>query len=244
MQNIKLTIEYDGSNYCGWQKQEGLKTVEGEVEEAIYKSTGKRVKLYASGRTDAGVHAYGQVANFKIDSTIPAERFIYPLNDKLPDDICIIKSEEVPEDFHSRFSAKKKTYRYLIYQNDIRSALLRNRAYHTTYKLDLERMNRALEYLVGRMDYTSFTPVKSSIDKNIRTVYSARMFREAGFYVLEITGNGFLHNMVRIITGTVIEVGYGKREPEEMKSIIEKKDRLAAGKTVPAYGLYLQNVEY
>ena len=244
MKNIKLTIEYDGTNYRGWQKQTGLKTVEAEVEEAIYKSTGQRVKLYASGRTDAGVHAYGQVANFRIESTIPGDRFVYPLNDKLPDDICIKASEEVDEDFHSRYSAKSKTYRYLIYESDLRSAILRNRAYHISYKLDLEKMQKALKYLVGRMDYSSFTPIKSSVNKNIRTIYSASVFREDEYYVFEIRGNGFLHNMVRIIVGTVIEIGNGHRQVEDMKAIIEKKDRLAAGKTVPAYGLYLKRVEY
>ncbi|MDO5707182.1 MAG: tRNA pseudouridine(38-40) synthase TruA [Andreesenia angusta] len=244
MKNIKLTIEYDGTNYCGWQKQTGLKTVEEEVEKAIFKSTGKRVKLYASGRTDAGVHAYGQVANFRIESTIPGDRFIYPLNDKLPDDISVKKSEEVEDDFHSRYSAKSKTYRYLVYQSKIRSALLRNRAYHFSYELDIQKMKRALEYLVGRMDYSSFTPIKSNINKNIRTIYSADVFREAEYIVFEISGNGFLHNMVRIIVGTVLDIGNGHRRVEDMKDIIEKKDRLSAGKTVPAYGLYLKRVEY
>lgn len=244
MKNIKIIIEYDGTNYCGWQKQEGLKTIEGEIEKAIYKSTGQNVKLYASGRTDAGVHAMAQVANFKIDTTIPAERIKYPLNDKLPEDIVIIKSEEVDYNFHSRFNAKSKTYKYLIYQNETRSALLRNCAYHTDYKLNLEEMKKSLKYLIGRKDFTSFTAIRSNEEKNIRTIFSADLYQDKDFIVFEIKGNGFLHNMVRIIVGTLIEIGYGKRKADDMKNIIEKKDRLSAGKTVSSCGLYLKEVEY
>ncbi len=242
--NIKLTIEYDGTGFYGWQKQEGLRTVEEEVEKAIHIATGQKVKLYASGRTDAGVHAYGQVANFLINTTIPGERFLYPLNDKLPDDICIRKSEEVPEEFHSRFSAIKKTYRYLILQDDLRSPLMRNFAYQVSYKLDIDRMREAIGYFIGRKDFTSLTPIKSSIDKNIRTVLDADVKTDGNIVFIEISGNGFLHNMVRIIAGTVIEVGYGKKNPEDIEGILKAKDRNKAGHTAPATGLYLMKVEY
>ena len=244
VKNIMLTVEYDGTNFCGWQKQEGLRTVEGEVEKAVLKSTGKSVKIYASGRTDAGVHAYGQVANFKISTTIPGERFLFPLNDKLPEDICIRKSREVPYDFHSRFSAEEKTYRYLILQDELRSPLMRNYAYQVSYKLDVDKMREASKYIIGRQDFTSFTPIKSSIDKNIRTVISSDIKTDGNMIVFEITGNGFLHNMVRIIVGTLIEVGYGKREPEDVREIVRLKDRDKAGHTAPSKGLYLMNVKY
>lgn len=244
MKNVKLTLEYDGTAYYGWQKQENLKTVEGMLQKAIKKSIGEEVKILASGRTDAGVHAYGQVANFLTNSTVPGDRFKYAVNDKLPDDISIRMSEEVPLDFHSRFSAKRKTYEYVIYPNDTRSSLMRNYSYHVTYKLDTDLMKEALGYFVGRKDFTSLTPYRSNENKNIRTLYDTDLFMDGELIKIRVSGNGFLHNMVRIIVGTVIEVGYGKRKLEDINKILELKDRKFAGHTAPAQGLYLIDVKY
>lgn len=244
MKNIKLTIEYDGTRFNGWQKQEGMLTIEGELEKAVKKATGKNVKILASGRTDKGVHAYGQVANFEIDTSIPGDRLKFAVNDKLPDDISIIDSREVHASFHARFSAKKKSYRYMIYSSETRSPIYRNYSYHTSYSLDLDRMKKASKYLVGRQDFSSFVPNRSNENKNIRTVYGLKLRQRGDFIELEIEGNGFLHNMVRIIVGTLVEVGYGKRKPSEVKDIIVAKDRELAGHTAPAQGLYLLKVFY
>lgn len=244
IKNIRVTIEYDGTRFNGWQKQEGLLTVEGELEKAIKKATGESVKILASGRTDRGVHAYGQVANFEIDTTIPGDRFKYAVNDKLPDDISVISSEEVHTSFHARFSAKKKSYRYLVYSSETRSPIYRNYSYHTTYRLDLDRMKKASKYFVGRQDFSSFVPNKSNENKNIRTVYDLQLRQRGEFIEIEIEGNGFLHNMVRIIAGTLVEIGCGKREPKEAEAIIRAKDREQAGHTAPAQGLYLLKVFY
>lgn len=244
MKNIKLTIEYDGSNFAGWQKQESHRTVEGVLEKAIKKVTGEDAKILASGRTDKGVHAYGQVANFMTDATIPGDKFKYALNDKLPDDVSIRESEEVNMTFHSRFSAHRKTYRYLIFKSDIRSPIYRNYAYHVKYELNVKAMTKALKYFVGRHDFSAFVPNKSNIDKNIRTVYDVRLKEKDGFIEIEVDGNGFLHNMVRIIVGTLVEVGNGRREPESVAEIIAGKNRKQSGHTAPAEGLYLLKVFY
>lgn len=244
MKNIKLILEYDGTRFNGWQKQDGLITVEGELEKAIKKATKKEVKIIASGRTDRGVHAYGQVANFIIDTSIPGERIKYAINDKLPDDICIRDSEEVHESFHSRFSAKKKKYRYLIYSSETRSPIYRNYAYHTSYSLDIEKMKKPLKYFIGRKDFSSFVPNKSNENKNIRTVYDLSLRKKDEFIEIEIEGNGFLHNMVRIISGTLVEIGCGKRDPIEAREIVNSKNRRLAGHTAPAQGLYLVKVFY
>lgn len=244
MKNIKLTLEYDGSNFFGWQKQKGLRTGEGELEKAILKATGESVKIFSSGRTDKGVHAYSQVVNFLVNSTIPGEKYRHPINDKLPKDIYISKSEEVDIDFHSRFDAKSKTYKYLILNRKLKSPIMRNYAYFVDYELSFENMKKGLEYLVGRYDFSSFVALRSNENKNIRTIYNIEIKKNGEFLEFYFKGNGFLHNMVRIIIGTTIEIGYGRRKPEEMKEILESKDRKKAGHTAPAEGLYLMEVEY
>lgn len=244
MRNIKLTIEYDGSGFNGWQKQEGQRTVQEEVEKAINKTTGEDVKLIASGRTDTGVHAYGQVANFLTGCTIPGDRFLYAVNDRLPDDIAVKSSEEVPRSFHSRFSAHRKTYRYVILNEEIRSPIYRKHAYHVKNELDFKSMKKAVKHFVGRQDFSSFVANRSNKEKNIRTVYSTRIRKNGNFIEFEIEGNGFLHNMVRIIAGTLVEVGHGKRSPDSIPELIGCKDRHRSGHTAPAEGLYLLKVFY
>ena len=244
MRNIKLTIEYDGKEFGGWQKQPNKLNIQGEIERAIEEITGEKVELIASGRTDAGVHAIGQVANFKIEKDIPIEKIPYALNSKLKKSIRIKESEEVPEKFHSRYTCKKKTYRYVINNSVQGTAIYRNLQYHFPEKLDENKMNEAAGYLIGEHDFKSFRASGTSSKSSVRTIFDAKVTREGELVIIELTGNGFLYNMVRIIAGTLIDVGINKINPEDIKSILEAKDRLKAGKTLPPNGLYLVNVEY
>ena len=244
MRNIKITIEYDGKDFNGWQKQPNKLNIQGEIERAIEEITGEKVELIASGRTDAGVHAIGQVANFKIEKDIPIEKIPYALNSKLKKSIRIKESEEVPEKFHSRYTCKKKTYRYVINNSVQGTAIYRNLQYHFPEKLDENKMNEAAGYLIGEHDFKSFKASGTSSKSSVRTIFDAKVTREGELVIIELTGNGFLYNMVRIIAGTLIDVGINKINPEDIKSILEAKDRLKAGKTLPPNGLYLVNVEY
>jgi len=244
MRNIKLTIEYDGTGYHGWQRQENALSVQEVLEKALSKLTGSEVVLTSSGRTDTGVHALGQVANFFTQSTIPAERISLAVNNLLPDDIVVKKSEEVPPDFHSRFSATGKKYRYLIYNSRIPSAFMRNRAYHVYEALDLEAMKKASQYFLGEHDFAGFMASGSSVKTTVRTIYDVSLEKSGDLIEFQITGSGFLYNMVRIIAGTLVEVGKGKIRPDDIKGILESRDRTLAGITAPAHGLYLVEVYY
>ena len=244
MRNIKLTIEYDGKDFNGWQKQPNKLNIQGEIERAIELVTGEKVELIASGRTDAGVHALGQVANFKINKEIPIEKIPYALNSQLKKSIIIKSAEEVDEDFHSRYKCKRKTYRYLINNSEQGSAVYRNLQYHFDKKLDENKMNEAAQYLVGTHDFKSFKASGTSSKSSVRTIYNANVKRDGELIIIELTGNGFLYNMVRIIAGTLVDVGVNKTEPDKIKELVEKKDRLLAGKTLPPMGLYLVNVNY
>ena len=244
MRNIKLLIEYDGKDFNGWQKQPNKLNIQGEIERAIEEVTGEKVDLIASGRTDAGVHALGQVANFKIEKNIPIEKIPYALNSKLKKSIRIKKAEEVPEKFHSRYTCKKKTYRYVINNSVQGTAIYRNLQYHFPEKLDEEKMNEAAQYLIGEHDFKSFKASGTSSKSSVRTIYDAKVTRNGELVTIELTGNGFLYNMVRIIAGTLVDVGTYKIEPIDIKNILDAKDRLKAGKTLPPTGLYLVKVEY
>ncbi len=245
MRNIKLTIEYDGKDFNGWQKQPDKLNIQGTIEKAIEAVTGEKVELNASGRTDAGVHAIGQVANFKTNSKIPTEKIPIALNTKLKKTIRIIKAEEVEERFHSRLSCKRKTYRYVINNSEFSSALYRNFECHIPQKLDIEKMEKASKYFEGEHDFKAFKASGTSSKSSRRTIYNASVYkREDGRICIQLTGNGFLYNMVRIIAGTLIEVGLGKIKPEEITKIIEEGKRENAGKTMPPYGLFLVKVEY
>ena len=244
MRNIKITIEYDGKDFNGWQKQPNKLNIQGEIERAIEEITGEKVELIASGRTDAGVHAIGQVANFKIEKDIPIEKIPYALNSKLKKSIRIKEAEEVPEKFHSRYTCKKKTYRYVINNSVQGTAIYRNLQYHFPEKLDQNKMNEAAGYLIGEHDFKSFKASGTSSKSSVRTIFDAKVTREGELVIIELTGNGFLYNMVRIIAGTLIDVGINKINPKDVKNILEAKDRLKAGKTLPPNGLYLVNVEY
>ena len=244
MRNIKITIEYDGKDWGGWQKQPDKLNIQGEIERAIEEITGEKVDLIASGRTDAGVHALAQVANFKIEKDIPIEKIPYALNSKLKKSIRVKSAEEVDEKFHSRYTCKRKTYRYVINNSLQGTAIYRNLQYHFPEKLDEEKMNKGIKYLIGEHDFKSFKASGTSSKSSVRTIYDAKVTREGEIVTIELTGNGFLYNMVRIISGTLVDVGIGKIKPEEVKEILEAKDRLKAGKTLPPTGLYLVDVKY
>lgn len=244
MRNIKLTIEYDGKEFNGWQKQPSKLNIQGTIEQAIKLVTGEDVDLNASGRTDAGVHAIGQVANFKTNSNIPIEKLALAINSQLKNSIVIKKAEEVEEKFHSRYNAKHKTYRYIINNSKCGTAIYRNLEYCFPIELDVEKMRQAAKYFEGEHDFKAFKSSGTSRKNSVRTIYKSTVKKEGERIIIELTGNGFLYNMVRIISGTLLEVGTGKIKTEEIPNIIESKDRQKAGKTLPAHGLYLVEVTY
>lgn len=241
---IKLTIEYDGTSFCGWQIQPNGVSVQGTITEAIKKITGEDVKLIGSGRTDSGVHAEGQIAHFDTESSVPPEKFASALNAVLPEDVKIGKSEKVSDDFNARFSAKKKTYEYRMYVSDYSKPLRRRYAVWVNYPLDVKKMNEAAQAFVGTHDFRCFLAANSSVESTVRTIYRAEVFGRGDEIVFSVTGNGFLYNMVRIMAGTLVAVGGGKLQPKTVAEIISGKDRNAAGKTMPACGLTLKSVEY
>ena len=244
MRNIKLTIEYDGKDFNGWQKQPTKLNIQGEIERAIELIIGEEVELTSSGRTDAGVHALAQVANFKTKSNLPVEKFAVAINSKLKKSIRIQKAEEVEERFHSRYNCKQKTYRYIINNGEQSSAIYRNLEYFVPTKLNIEEMKKAIKFFEGEHDFKGFKASGTSSKSSIRIIYKACIKEERDRIIIELTGNGFLYNMVRIIAGTLVDVGLGKIRSDEITSIIESKDRTKAGKTLPPYALYLVKVEY
>ena len=244
MRNIKLTIEYDGKDFNGWQKQPNKLNIQGTIEQAIKNITGEDVELNASGRTDAGVHSLGQVANFKTNSEIPIEKFAIAINSKLKKSIVIKKAEEVDERFHSRLNCKRKTYRYIINNSPEGTAIYRYLETHIPQKLDVKKMEQALKYFEGEHDFKAFKASGTSSKSSVRTIYKTQIYIKEDRIIIELTGNGFLYNMVRIIAGTLVDVGLGKIEPQQIENIIKEKKRENAGKTLPPNGLYLVSVEY
>ena len=245
MRNIKLIIEYDGKEFNGWQKQPNKLNIQGTIEQAIKLVTGEEVDLTASGRTDAGVHAFGQVANFKTNANIPIEKVAIALNSNLKKSIRIISAEEVDERFHSRLSCKRKTYSYVINNSEFSSAIYRNLETHIPQKLNVEKMKEAAKYFEGEHDFKAFKASGTSSKSSVRTIYKAEVIDAPNNRIyIELTGSGFLYNMVRIISGTLVDVGTEKIKPEDIKNIIESKDRTLAGKTLPPNGLFLVDVKY
>ncbi len=244
MRNIKLTIEYDGKKFGGWQKQPNKLNIQGEIEKAIEEITGEKIDLNASGRTDAGVHSLGQTANFKTNSKIEIEKIPIAINSKLKQSIRIIKAEEVEENFHARYSCKGKKYRYIINNSKYGSAIYRDLEYHMPIKLNVEAMQKGIKYFEGEHDFKGFKASGTSSKSSVRTIYNAKVIQEGERIIIELEGNGFLYNMVRIISGTMVDVGLGKIKPEEIPEIIESKERSRAGKTLPPQGLYLVEVYY
>ncbi len=241
---IKLTIEYDGTAYAGWQRQENALAVQQVIEEALTKLTRARVVIAGASRTDAGVHALGQTAHFDTESRIPPDKYAFALNTMLPADIRIRKSEAVSEDFHARFSNKGKRYRYLIYQSPHAGALNRNTHAHVIYPLDDEKMRRELTALIGTHDFAAFAASGSVVKDTVRTIYSASLARRGDELELLVEGSGFLYNMVRIIAGTLISVGAGRLEEGAFARAIQSGNRLDLGVTAPAHGLTLMEVYY
>ena len=242
----KLTISYDGGDFYGFQRQRGLISVQQCLEEALSTKLNAPVTTVCAGRTDAGVHALGQVVHFDCDADLPAD-FGFRLNPLLPESIAVLSCEAAPEGFHARFSAKKKTYRYDIYLSKIHAPLKRRYAHVCVYDVDVNEMKKACEYLVGEHDFRSFALAESVRGKStVRTIYDIHIEEGEGGKLLSIfvTGNGFLHNMVRAIAGTLIDIGRGRFSSSDMPAILNSKDRRRAGKTVEGNGLFLVSVEY
>lgn len=241
---IGLKIEYDGTAYGGWQRQKNAPSIQQTIEEALERALGCSCRVIGAGRTDAGVHAYGQVAHLDIETKIPADRFSYILNQKLPDDIRIVQSWQAAENFHARRDAIGKHYCYTIYQAPHASALERNSSVHVPQQLDVKKMQQAAQVLIGEHDFSAFRTVGSNIVGTVRTVYRLEVQQQGQHIHIDIWGNGFLYNMVRIIAGTLIEVGKGKIPVQEMQSILDSKERARAGATAPAKGLAMCEVFY
>lgn len=241
---IKLTVEYDGTAYAGWQRQENALAVQQVIEDALTKLTKTKVVIAGASRTDAGVHALGQVAHFDTESRIPPDKYCYALNTMLPPDIRISASEAAPEGFHARFSTAGKLYRYQILSAHHAGALTRNTHAHVIYPLDDALMAEELKALVGEHDFAAFAASGSVVKDTVRTIYTADLYRRGNTVTLFVSGNGFLYNMVRIIAGTLISIGTGKLEPGAFSRAIEGKSRLDLGVTAPAHGLTLMEVFY
>ncbi|MGO4499963.1 tRNA pseudouridine(38-40) synthase TruA [Paenibacillus sp. 2RAB27] len=253
MRNLRFTISYDGTSYSGFQIQPRSDTVQYRLEQAVFLLTGETVKVISSGRTDAGVHAKAQVINFITSSKIPVERWCLALNARLPRDIVAHTAEEVLPTFHSRKAAKRKTYCYTIRSARFPDVFHRNFEYHHPTHLNVEAMREALPCLLGEHDFTSFCTVRTDKEIKVRTLYEVRMETESDDVLatgkverirLIITGNGFLYNMVRIIVGTLIQIGEGKRPSSDMQRVLEARDRSQAGPTAEAMGLTLWKVDY
>ena len=244
MRRIKLTIAYDGTNYCGWQVQPNGITIEEVLNKALKKLTGEDILVIGASRTDSGVHAMGNVAVFDTKTTIPSEKIAVALNQRLPEDIVITKSEEVPPTFHPRYCDCSKTYEYHIINTRVPVPTRRLTNYFVSYVLDIEKMRKAASYLVGEHDFVSFCNVRTDVESTVRTITALDILTNGDEITIRITGNGFLYNMVRIIVGTLIRVGRGFYEPEKVKEILEAKVRKAAGVTAPAHGLMLVEIKY
>lgn len=244
MRNLKLILEYDGTNYHGWQKQPGLLTIQGVLEECLAKLTGNLIHVKAAGRTDAGVHALAQVTNFKSHIMLPEEIVQKALNRMLPEDIVVKKVEEVPLAFDARRHAKSKTYRYTLLIRPYRSPLERLYSLFIPFPLNVSAMAEAASYLVGQHDFSSFRATGGGRTHPVRHVIDTRFSLEGDHLSFFITADAFLKHMVRIIVGTLLEVGKGKLSPQDFKAILEAKDRKRAGKTIAAKGLCLMEVSY
>jgi tRNA pseudouridine38-40 synthase len=244
MATIKLTIEYDGTAYAGWQRQPNHPTIQSELEEALFKITQKRVSVVGAGRTDSGVHALGQVASFQSDILLNKEQWAPAINNYLPKDISVMFSERVSENFHARYSAKGKIYDYRLDLRPSRPAIDRQRAWHFPRPLDMEAMRQAISGFIGTHDFTSFRGQRSQTTNPLCTISHLFLQIESQSITIRIEGDRFLKQMVRTIVGTLIEVGQHKRKPDTMHNILLAKDRRAAGRTAPAHGLYLVQVLY
>ena len=244
MRRIKLVVAYDGTAYCGWQLQPNGVTIEEVLNKALTGLLKEPIMVIGASRTDSGVHAMGNVAVFDTESRIPGDKICFALNQRLPDDVRIQASEEVPLTFHPRKANCIKTYEYKILNRKIDMPLQRLYSHFCYFNLDAEKMRRAAAYLVGEHDFKSFCTVRTQAEETVRTIYSLDVLKEGDMITIRISGSGFLYNMVRIIAGTLVKIGMGVYPPEKMEEILEAKDRGAAGPTIPARGLTLISMEY
>ena len=244
MKRIKLIVQFLGINYSGWQVQPNLKTVQGEVQNAIFSALGEKVEVFSSGRTDAGVHAYAMPAHFDTNTKIQPNNIFKALNAYLPNDIRVLSSEEVDEHFHARFDVKEKTYEYHFYANIMRLPLIDLTSARINTPFDFELAKSVCPYFVGTHDWKGFCSANTQTSTTIRTIKKISLSKEKNGFVLSVTGDGFLYNMVRIIAGTIIEVGQGKIPAENIPEIIKSCDRKRAGKTAEPRGLVLKSVKY
>ncbi|MGX1195579.1 tRNA pseudouridine(38-40) synthase TruA [Metabacillus sp. SLBN-84] len=242
---VKCTVSYDGTGFSGFQIQPGQRTVQGEIEKGLKKlHKGQEVKVFASGRTDAGVHAIGQVLHFDTEIYIPESRWPNALNSLLPGDVAIHAVTFTDDDFHARYHVRAKEYRYKVSRSEVRDVFSRNYAYHYPYKLDYVKMREAIKFLIGTHDFTSFCSAKTDKEDRIRTLYDIEFYEEDDVLTFRFVGDGFLYNMVRILVGTLINAGRGVLDPYRIPDILKARDRSLNGKTAPGSGLYLWKVYY
>ncbi len=241
---VMLVVAYDGSNYCGWQVQPNGITIEEVLNRCLSELFGEEIVVTGASRTDAGVHSLGNVAVFDTSTRMPARKISYALNQRLPEDIVVQWSEQVEDDFHPRYCESIKTYEYRILNRRMRLPLERNTSYFYHHRLNVDKMRQGASYLIGEHNFKSFASVHAQTKGFVRTIYSIRITKEDDIIAIRITGNGFLYNMVRIIAGTLIQVGAGMIAPEEVADILRAQDREAAGPTAPAHGLTMIGIEY
>ena len=244
IRKIKITVQYDGSRYSGWQTQPGKRTIQGELVEALSNLVGVRIPVHGASRTDAGVSALGQAALFEIDCPIPTENFPNALNGRLPHNIVITSAEEVPPKFDLLGQVKNKLYRYTIYTDRYRPVLKLNQCWHLHKNLDVAAMNDAALLLVGKKNFKSFASAADKRKSSVRTIFRCEVTSEDKWIYIDVEGDGFLYNMVRNIVGTLVEIGVGRWEPEKINEILEAKDRTAAGRLAPPQGLCLMWIKY
>lgn len=244
MKRVKLVVAYDGTDYSGWQLQKNAVTIEEKLNNALSELLGEDIVVTGASRTDAGVHSLGNVCVFDTDTRMPAEKICYAVNTRLPEDIVVQSSCQVADDFHPRAGKSSKTYEYRILNREFRDPTRRRDTYFYHYELDVEAMKQAAAYLIGEHDFKSFCSVHAQVESTVRNIYDCSVQKDGDIIKIRVTGNGFLYNMVRIIAGTLIEVGAGKRKPEEILAMLEATDRCSAGPTAPACGLTMIGIEY
>ena len=241
---VKMVVAYDGTNYSGWQLQNNAVTIEQKLNEALFNLLGEEITVTGASRTDAGVHSLGNVCVFDTNTRMPAEKICYALNTRLPEDIVVQSSCQVADDFHPRAGKSSKTYEYRVLNREFRDPTRRLDTYFYHYDLDVALMQKAASFLIGEHDFRSFCSVHAQVETTVRTIYDCTVSKNEDEIRIRVTGNGFLYNMVRIIAGTLIEVGAGKRQPEDIVKMLEAKDRQSAGPTAPAHGLTMIGIEY
>lgn len=245
MERIKLVVQYNGKEFCGWQVQPNKRTVEGELEKVLEFLLKEKIKTFASGRTDSGVSSYGQVVHFDTEQVIDVKKLHTSLNGLLPKDIAIVSCENVDSSFDARFSVKKKTYQYRFYVSRFELPLFEDFAFRVNDYVSIEKMKEACKFFIGTHDFGSFVSKKSGKTDFVRIIFESKIVELGdGLYAFEVTGNGFLYNMVRIMFGTILKAGYGQIEPKDIDEILKGKNRTLAGKTMPSKALVMKKVEY